>query len=86
MDSIDERKKVIDPRRAKAHLRTSGHNTRHQGFHTLEQAEKYIRSHTSAEYVRDITSDAEDTTPGFNKIAYYAVANGRSPGVTQFFK
>jgi viroplasmin and RNaseH domain-containing protein len=71
--------------RAKAHVRTTGYRTMRKvifkGFYTLQEAEAFMRGNCGHRYKLDIKSAKEQTTPKSDAVAYYAVANGRSPGV-----
>lgn len=71
--------------RAKAHVRTTGYRTQRkvifEGLRTLRAAEAFMRRNCGCCYKLDIKSEKEQTTPESNAMAYYAVANGRNPGV-----
>jgi viroplasmin and RNaseH domain-containing protein len=71
--------------RAKAHVRTTGYRTKRkvifEGFRTLQEAEAFMRGNCGHRYKLDIKSEKEQTTPESKAVAYYAVANGRNPGV-----
>ena len=71
--------------RAKAHVRTTGYRTKRKvifkSFETLRAAEAFMRRNCGHGYKLDIQSEREQTTPESKAKAYYAVANGRRPGV-----
>ncbi len=37
-------------------------------------------------YTKVVASDHEDTTPLNGQMAYYAVVNGRNPGIQSYYK
>jgi len=56
-----------------------------RGFRTLSEAEDYMHNKGVTSFKHDIKYDAGDTTPRKNQKAYYAVANGRTPGIQEYY-
>ena len=71
--------------RAKAHVRTTGYSSKRvvlfRGFYNLQAAETFMIENCGSHYKVDIKSEDEQTTPEITASAYYAVANGRNPGI-----
>ncbi len=55
------------------------------GFETLAEAEDYMDSKGVAFYKYDIKYGAGKTSPIKGEEAYYAVANGRTPGIQGYY-
>jgi len=55
------------------------------GFKTLAEAEAYMEDHGVEDYKYEIKQGAGETTPEKNQTAYYAVANGRTPGIREYY-
>ena len=56
-----------------------------QGFVTLAAAEAYMAEMGVENYEYKIKDGAGETTPHKGQMAYYAVANGRNPGVQTYY-
>ncbi|KAF2011977.1 hypothetical protein BU24DRAFT_267167 [Aaosphaeria arxii CBS 175.79] len=66
------------------HPRISGCDSKIKGFKTVEDARKYM-DELGLKCKEDIKDTALDTTPTRNSYAYYAVANGRFPGIKRIW-
>lgn len=55
------------------------------GFETLSEAEKYMDSKGVEFYEYNIKYGAGTTNPTKSSKAYYAVANGRNPGIKEYY-
>lgn len=55
------------------------------GFATLAEAEAYMKEKGVKDYKYEIKPGAGDTTPEIGQKAYYAVANGREPGIREYY-
>ncbi|RDW84780.1 hypothetical protein BP6252_02370 [Coleophoma cylindrospora] len=68
-----------------AHPLVTGYrNAQFQGFTTVAEAEMYLARREVKEYIRMIRP-ASTTSFRRGEKAYYAVANGRSPGVHEYY-
>ncbi|KAH6678600.1 hypothetical protein B0J14DRAFT_583093 [Halenospora varia] len=56
-----------------------------KGFVTLVEAEAYMVEEKVENYEYKIKDDAGETTPHKGQTAYYAVANGRNPGIQTYY-
>jgi len=56
-----------------------------QGFETLEEAQAYMVKEGVEQYKQEIKEGAGMTTSTRGQKAYYAVANGRHPGVQEYY-
>jgi viroplasmin and RNaseH domain-containing protein len=56
-----------------------------KGFVTLAEAEAYMADKGIQNYEYKIKAGAGETTPQKGQIAYYAVANGRNPGIHTYY-
>jgi hypothetical protein len=54
-------------------------------FGTELEAEAYMQNQGTKEYVKITDGSLGDTTLKEGEKAYYAVANGRSPGIQEFY-
>lgn len=73
--------------RGDAHpLITGFSNAVHKACETLAEAEKYMKDSGVTSYEYEIKCDPEETIPIRGRTAYYAVANGRTPGVRDHYK
>ncbi|KAH0148043.1 hypothetical protein KCU86_g22435, partial [Aureobasidium melanogenum] len=74
---------------AKAHVRTTGYSPKRKvffkSFYDLQTAKDFVFANCGGRYELDIKSEKEQTTPENNAQAYYAVANGRNPGIYLYF-
>jgi len=52
---------------------------------TLEEAQEYMQEHKVEQYKYVIKEGAGTTSPIKGRDAYYAVANGRKPGIYQYY-
>jgi viroplasmin and RNaseH domain-containing protein len=57
----------------------------YKGFVTLAEAEVYMVEMGVKNYEYEIKDGAGETTPRKGQIAYYAVANGRNPGIRIYY-
>ncbi len=72
--------------RAKAHIRVTGvPQAVHHSFRKFNEAIAFLHQKGHMEYDIDVKSEHEDTSPRYESAAYYAVANGRSPGVYRYY-
>lgn len=72
--------------RAKAHIRVTGVSQAvHHSFRTLNEAKAFLHREGHIQYDTDVKSENEDTSPRYGRAAYYAVANGRAPGVYRYY-
>ena len=55
------------------------------GFVTLDEAEAYMAQKGVERYEYNIKQGAGETTPQKGQMAYYAVANGRNPGIQTYY-
>jgi viroplasmin and RNaseH domain-containing protein len=55
------------------------------GFLTLEEAQEHMQEHKVEQYKYVIKEGAGTTSPIKGRDAYYAVANGRKPGIYQYY-
>ncbi len=60
-------------------------NSIFHGFVTLAKAEAYMKKNGVTDYKYDIKQGAGETTPEKGQTAYYAVANGRTPGIQRYY-
>ena len=56
-----------------------------RGFVTLAEAETYMKAKGVEDYNSQIKSGAGITIPEKGRTAYYAVANGRNPGIQEYY-
>lgn len=56
-----------------------------KGFVTLAKAQAYMAEIGVENYDSKIKDGAGETTPQKGQIAYYAVANGRNPGIKTYY-
>jgi viroplasmin and RNaseH domain-containing protein len=56
-----------------------------QGFVTLAEAEAYIAEKGVENYEYKIKDSAREITLQKGQMAYYAVANGRNPGIKTYY-
>ena len=56
------------------------------GFETLAEAEDYMDGKGVTLYNYDIKHGAGKTSPIDGETAYYAVANGRRPGIQSYYQ
>jgi viroplasmin and RNaseH domain-containing protein len=56
-----------------------------QGFVTLAEAEAYMAEMGVENYEYKIKDGAGETTRNKGQTAYYAVANGRNPGIQTYY-
>jgi viroplasmin and RNaseH domain-containing protein len=54
-------------------------------FFTLGEAETYLEDNGVTSYKYSIKPGAGETTPQRGQKAYYAVANGRRPGIQTYY-
>ena len=72
--------------RAKAHIRVTGvPQAVHRSFREFNDAIEFLHRNGHTEYDIDVKSENEDTSPRYGSVAYYAVANGRSPGIYRYY-
>jgi viroplasmin and RNaseH domain-containing protein len=57
----------------------------YKGFVTLAEAEVHMAEMGVENYEYKIKDGARETTPRKGQIAYYAVANGRNPGIQTYY-
>lgn len=57
-----------------------------QGFKTLADAEEHMTYKGVTFYEYNIKHGAGNTKPRKNQKAYYAVANGRTPGIQEYYQ
>ena len=55
------------------------------GFVTLAKAETHMRDQRVENFGRKLKQVAGTTTPQKGETAYYAVANGRKPGIKKYY-
>ena len=67
--------------RGDAHPRVTGCSNLFKGVRTLEEACEYMETHGIYHYRKEIKQTALDTTPRNQKDGFYAVANGKNPGI-----
>ncbi|KAK4075244.1 hypothetical protein Purlil1_12718 [Purpureocillium lilacinum] len=68
-----------------AHPRVTGCSSKHKGFHTIEAAKNWMRKHGVKRPNEVIKDGAGETTPLPGSRAFYAVANGKKPGITEYW-
>ena len=72
--------------RGDAHPLVNGFsNPEFHGFETLAEAEDYMDSEGVTFYQYQIKYGAGNTSPTKGEKAYYAVANGRTPGIQELY-
>lgn len=72
--------------RAKAHVRVTGvPHAVHHGFRAFNEAIAFVQRKGHTEYDVDVKSEHEKTSPQHDSYAYYAVANGRCPGIYEYY-
>ena len=67
--------------RGDVHPRVTNCRSLYKGFPTLKAACKYMEEHGICNYTKDTKQTALDTTPRNQKDGFYAVANGKNPGI-----
>ena len=72
--------------RGDAHPRVTGCAAVHKSFATIEEAREYMKEKEELNWTEIIKDGAGSTTPRWGSYAFYAVANGRNPGVYKYFQ
>ncbi len=72
--------------RGDAHPRVTGCSSEHAAFFTLEDAREYMKSKGVVESKEVIKDGAGETTPQWDSQAFYAIANGKKPGIYEYWQ
>ncbi|EER44044.1 conserved hypothetical protein [Histoplasma capsulatum H143] len=68
-----------------AHPRVTGCKAVHHAYSTIEEAWKFMEKHGVVKPKEILKEGAGETTSLPNQLAFYAVADGKSPGIHSFY-